>query len=342
MVRTILSLVSIALIAGCAKPTAPESLTPGSGGYSIVAKLSLPGSAQDIILHDTLAYIAQGEGGLAIVSVADPTRPKLLSLCFSGVRGYSYKLTRKDSIVFIAAGMFGINTINVANPYAPVHVVFTGGGGISTIDVAIFGTWLLETRGDAGIRFADIAETAPGFIDTRGTIFTPGYARGTTTTSDSTMLVACGEMGLTMYDLRDIGTYGGGPGYYDERKGYVDWIDLPGYAVHVRTMGERRIAFVACGTAGVQVVDFSDTTLRVIGEYATGGYAKEVAYSDERLYVTTEARGLQIFSVTNPALPRLIGIVETKYALGVEVDQDYVYVADQLEGLIVVRIPLSR
>lgn len=339
MIKSVFSLVCGVIIVGCARPTAPESLNPGSGGYSIVAELAVPGFAQDVILDDTLAYIAQGEGGLAIVSIADPAHPRILSVCFSGVRGYSYKLARKDSIVYIAAGAFGINTINVANPYAPAHIIFTGGSGISTTDVSIFGTWLLEARGEAGVRFADIAETEPGHIDTRGTIISPGYARATTTTADSTLLVACGEMGLAMYDIKDIGTYGGGPGFYDERKRYVDWIDLPGYAVHVRPMEDRRIAFVACGTAGVQVVDFSDTTLRVIGGYPTGGYAKEVAYSRGRLYVTTEARGLQIFSVADPAAPALLGVVETKYALGVDVNDSYVFIADQTEGLIVIKIP---
>jgi hypothetical protein len=77
----------------------------------------------------------------------------------------------------------------------------------------------------------------------------------------------------------------------------------------------------------------------VIGGYTTGGYAKEVAYSDGRLYVTTELRGLQIFSFENPGSPRLVGAVDTEFAMGLAVDQRYVYVADQDEGLIIISIP---
>ena len=340
MLKQILFLTLPVLIIGCAKPTAPESLTPGSGGYEIAARLVTPGYAQDLELNDTLIYVAQGEGGIAVVSVAVPTNPRLLSICYEATRGYSYKIARRDSIVFLATGGFGINTFNVGNPYAPVHMLHSGGAN-STNEVAIFGTWLLEAKGEAGIRFDDLSEVDPGYMNSKGTITTPGYAHGMTTLADSTLLVACGEMGLATYDLRDVGWYGGeGGGYYDTRKQYASWVDLPGYAVHVATMDNRRVAFVACGTAGVQVVDFSDTShLSVIGGYSTGGYAKEVAYSNGRLYVTTELRGLQILSVSNTGSLALIGVVETKYALGLAVSQHYVYVADQTEGLVVVKIP---
>jgi hypothetical protein len=327
------------LIVGCARPTAPELMNPGSGGYTVVAKLSTPGFAQDVDVIDTLAYVAEGEGGLAVISIADPTNPKLLSLCYMGVRGYSFKIARRDSIVFLATGGFGLNTVNVGDPYAPRFIWHTGNSA-STNEVAVFRDWLLEAKGEAGIRFSNVAELEPGYIDPRGSILTPGYAHGMVGLADSTLLVTCGEMGLAVYDLRDIGWYGGeGGGWYDERKERSGWIDLPGYAVHVAAMGSRRVAFVACGTAGVQVVDFSDSTLKVIGAYSTGGYAKELVYHNGRLYVTTETRGLQILSVEDPAAPRMIAVIETKNAFGVASDGHYVYVADQNEGFIIIKIP---
>jgi hypothetical protein len=76
-----------------------------------------------------------------------------------------------------------------------------------------------------------------------------------------------------------------------------------------------------------------------VGSYATGGYAKELTYANGRVYVTTELRGLQVLSVVNPSSPQLIGVIDTEYALGVTVDQHYVYVADEDEGLIIIAIP---
>lgn len=340
MLKKISPFVSCVLLFSCAKPTAPESLTPGSGGYAVVAKLQLPGYAADVDVNDTLAYVAEGEGGVAVVSVADRGRPRLLGICEDNrLRGYAYKLARKDSIVILAAGGFGINTVNVGSPTAPSFVQRVGGAN-SVVDLIVFGKWLIEGKSEDGVRFADLDESGvPGYVSYKGYLYSPGYAHGLATTRDSTLLVSSGEMGLTLYDLRDIETYAGGPGYYDERKGYASWIDLPGYAVSVALMGDQRIAFVACGTAGVQVVDFSDTTLNVIGSYPTGGYAKEVAYSNGRLYVATELRGLQVLSVVNPSNPVLVGVIDTEYALGLAVDQHYVYVADETEGLIIVAIP---
>ena len=79
--------------------------------------------------------------------------------------------------------------------------------------------------------------------------------------------------------------------------------------------------------------------MHVIGSYGTGGYAKEIKYDRGRLYVTTELRGLQILSVQNLSAPVLVGAIHTSFAVGLAVDQHYVYVADEADGLIIVAIP---
>ncbi|MBI5474145.1 MAG: hypothetical protein HY961_17555 [Ignavibacteriae bacterium] len=331
MFKLCCALLSCVIIAGCAKPNDPESLTQSSGGYAVVSKLATSAYAQDVEVKDSLAYIVQGEGGLLIVNVADRARPRIVASCQEGVRGYSYKLALKDSIVYVAAATFGVNVVNVRNPLSPVAVA-------SNIAIkpaksfSVFGDYLFTSISESGVKIADI--TVPSQPDIRGGIQNPGYAQALTTTQDSAyLLVACGEMGVALFDVRDMQ---GGFGYYPQ----VGWTDLPGYAVDVATMGNRPIALVACGRGGVQVVDFSDTAhVRVIGSYATGGYAKEIAYRNNRVYVTTELRGLQILSVDDPSSPKLIGVIDTEFALGLAVDQKYVYVADEEEGLIIISIP---
>jgi hypothetical protein len=336
MLKTVCSLLGCVLFLSCAKPTDPESLTPSSGGYAIVARLPMLGFAQDVEVKDTLAYVAQGEGGLAIVSIADRTNPRVISLCQENMRGSSQKIFRKDTIVYAVAGTSGVNVVNVSNPNVPAWVHRAGGSPNTSRDVEVLGEWWLHAVGSLGWQVGDIS-SSPMYPDIVSTIESPGYAQGMVTTVDSSLLITCGEMGLAIYDLRDIGQVGG---RYDTHTPPIAWIDLPGYAVDVDTMGSQRVAFVACGTAGVQVVDFSDTSnVRVVGSYATGGYAKEIACRDGRLYVTTELRGLQVLSVQNPAAPQLIGVVDTENALGLAVDQNYVYVADEGEGLIIIAIP---
>jgi len=97
---------------------------------------------------------------------------------------------------------------------------------------------------------------------------------------------------------------------------------------------------VACGTAGFTIIDFSDPEeLKIVSRYETGGYAKEILYKDGKVYMTTESRGLKIFDVRSVSAPVLIGTVKTEYAKGVDMDNNYIYVADEVEGLITISIP---
>jgi hypothetical protein len=162
----------------------------------------------------------------------------------------------------------------------------------------------------------------------------PGFAQSVCTSADSNFLfIACGEVGFTIFDISDF------------QDGYniypvVGWLDTPGFAEDVTIHPELPVAFLACGTGGLAIIDYSDTAnVKIIGSYNTGGYAKEVMYKDNKVFITTELRGLQIFDVTNLASPIRLGTVQTQYALSVAVDNNYVYVADEQEGLVVISRP---
>jgi len=145
--------------------------------------------------------------------------------------------------------------------------------------------------------------------------------------------VACGEMGFAIHDISYLI---GGQGEYT----LIGWTDTPGYSEDVVAHPTLPVAFLACGTGGFFIVDYSDSAnVKVIGSYSTGGYAKEVNYKNNKAYVTTGARGLQVFDVSNLSAPVLIGTVETELAMGLAVDDKYVYVADESEGLIIISIP---
>ena len=140
-------------------------------------------------------------------------------------------------------------------------------------------------------------------------------------------------MGFTIFDISDF------------QDGYniypiVGWLDTPGFTEDVTIHPELPFAFLACGTGGLVIADYSDTAnVKIVGSYSTGGYAKEVVYKDNKAYVTTGLRGLQIFDVSNLSSPVLIGTVETELAMGLALDDNYVYIADESEGLIIISIP---
>lgn len=324
-------LISIALGLGCAKPKDPESLKPDSGGYTIVGRYVTQGYAQDVIKSGHLAYITQGEGGLLIVDVSDPTNPVAVSTTTEDVRGYSTKILMKDSAVYISAGSFGVTVVNVINPYLPV-VTASNTSMKPSRGLFILGDYLFTAISELGVKIANISDVH--YPDPRATIETYGYANDMCTSLDSNLLlVACGEMGMQIFD---ISNFSSGLGTYPT----VGNCDTKGLAESITLSNTAPIAFMACGTAGLQIIDFSDTNnIFVAGSFSTGGYAKELIYENNKVFITTEGNGLQIIDVTDIHNPLLIGVVETEYALGLDIDQNYIYVADEDEGLIIIARP---
>jgi len=323
--------LSLAFLASCGTPNEPESIIGGDGGYKIVSKFTTSGYAQDVVVNDTLAYVTQGEGGLMIISITDRKAPKELATVFKELKGYSNKIAIKDSVVYISAGAFGVSVVDAANPINPLvtatNLALKPGKGFD-----INGNFLFTAVGEYGFKISEISY--PTQPDIRGETSTPGFASAVCVSADTNyLLVACGEMGFSLFNISELQS---GWGTYP----MTDWVDTPGYAEDVVDHPTLPYAFLACGTGGFFIVDYSDSAdVKIIGSYSTGGYAKEVVYKDNKAYVTTGMRGLQIFDVSNLSAPVRIGTVETDLAMGLAVDDEYVYVADEGEGLVIISIP---
>ncbi len=314
----------------CAKPYDPEVLNPNicTGGYSVAAIFSTPGYSQDVVKVDTLCYLTQGEGGLLIVNVKDALKPDSVSLLTENVRGYSTKIANKDSVIYIAAGSYGVTVINVADPYNPV-VTVSNLNMKPAKHILISGNYLFTSISEQGVKISEISY--PTQPDIRGVLNTRGYAQGTSISSDELKLfAACGEMGFSIFDISD---FQDGYGTYP----LIGWCDTEDYAESVVIDENRSLAFLACGKAGLQIVDYSNSSKpKIIGQYTIVDYAKELIYEDNKIYMTNEDRGLLIIDVSNASEPSLIGSVDSEKALGLDMDQNYIYVADEVQGLIIV------
>lgn len=327
----ILLIGGLAMLSGCGKPNDPEPIVVPDDGYEAVAKYATPGFAQDLVLHDSKLYVSQGEGGLLIVDVSDPEKPSVVSQLTEDVRGYSTKIAMKDSMVYLAAGSFGITAINVRDALNPV-VTVSNLNMKPARNLHIAGNYLYTAISEQGVKIAELSY--PGQPDIRGNLAAAGYATGITTTADTSRLfVTCGEMGLTILNIADFQD-----GYPDTK--VFGWCDTPGYAEDATLNESASLAFVACGTAGLQIISYADSAdIRIIGKLSPGGYAKELIYSDDKIYMTAEKSGLFVIDVSVPSAPELIGTVDTEYALGIAMDDRYIYLADEVEGLIVIPKP---
>jgi len=329
----IIGLFGLSLLISCGKPNHPESIVPDdtSGGYKIEKKITTAGYAQDVLLKDNLLYISQGEGGLLIMDVSDPLNPETVSMTVEHLQGYSNRLAMQDSILYISAGTNGTFVVNVSDPFAPFRVEVSSPFKPARV-VHVFRGYLFTSVSENGVKLSDISY--PSEPDPRGSISTPGYAYGMATTADSNyLMVACGEMGLSVYDIYKL-KEGFGP--YKQ----VGWCDTPGYAEEVAVDDARSLAFMTCGTAGLQIIDYSDTTnIHITGFYDGSGYAKSLIYKDQQVFIAAELSGLQVVDVSNPANPALIGEVDTDFAWALDMDENYIYLADDKEGVLVISIP---
>lgn len=326
----ILSLAFMLLIS-CGTPNDPESIIGGDGGYKIVSKYVTSGYAQDVVINDKLAFVAQGEGGLMIINIDNPHTPMELSTVAQELKGYGYKIENKDSVVYIAAGGFGVSVVDASNPAEPV-VTATNLAMKPAKSFEIMENFLFTAIGEYGFKVSDISY--PTQPDIRGETITPGFAQGICVSPDSNfLLIACGEMGFAVFDISELQN---GWGTYP----IFGWVDTPGYAEDVEVHPDLPYAFIASGTGGLIIADYSDSgNVKIVSSFSTGGYAKEVVYQEGKAYVTTELRGLQIIDVSNINSPSRIGTVETAFAMGLTVDDKYIYVADENEGLIIISIP---
>lgn len=324
-------LAGLMLLFGCGEPTDPEIIEPDdetTGGYKIVKEFQIPGYAQDVVKQGNYLYLAQGEGGLLIIDIGNPVEPQIVSSTSENVRGYSTKIEIVDSVVYLAAGTFGVSVLNVVNPETP-QVKATNLGIKPARNLHIMEKYLLTAISEQGVNVSNINN--PEFPDIRGGVQTPGYAYGLTTHDTTLLLIATGEMGLTTYNISD---FQDGYGQYP----LVDWCDTPGYAEAITINETESIAFMACGTAGLQVIDYSDTTnVHIVGSFDNGGYAKELIYKDNKIFMTAELSGLQVIDVSDYTQPYLIGELDTEFALGIDMDDQYIYIADEDQGLIVIK-----
>jgi hypothetical protein len=323
-------MIGLVWVMSCGKPHDPETITPDnvSGGYAIISRHVTAGSAQDVVVRDSLAYIAQGEGGLMIVDVKKPANPETVTILSQDVRGYSTRIVVNDSILYIAAGTFGVTAIDVGDPYQP-FVTASNLNMKPARNLFVIGDYLFVAVSETGIKIAEISY--PSQPDIRGGISTAGYSYGVITNADtSRLLVATGEMGLSIFDISD---FQNGYGVYP----LEGWCDTPGYAESVVVSDKDDIAFLACGDAGLQIIDYSDTlNVHIAGSLYHSGYAKALIYRSDRIYMAARRGGLQIIDVTDVTNPKLIGVVNTESAMGVDEKNGLIYLADEVEGLLII------
>jgi hypothetical protein len=115
-------------------------------------------------------------------------------------------------------------------------------------------------------------------------------------------------------------------------------ISIPGYANNVDVQGN--LAYVAAGSAGLQILDVSDRSApEIIGALDTSGTAIDVKIVGNFAYLADGASGLQIIDVSNPTEPSLSATIDTAdIAQDIAIQGDFVFVADGKSGIEIINV----
>lgn len=116
---------------------------------------------------------------------------------------------------------------------------------------------------------------------------------------------------------------------------------IPGYANHVAIEGNY--AYIAAGSAGLQIVDVSKPAApKIVAALALAGNANGIKVVGNTVYLAGGSAGLQIVDVTNPLAPALLGSVTTPGAAwNMVVAAGVAYVASDTAGLTLIDVTNS-
>jgi hypothetical protein len=113
----------------------------------------------------------------------------------------------------------------------------------------------------------------------------------------------------------------------------LSFVNIPGFTNNVDVSGN--FAYVAAGSAGLQVVDVSDrNNPRIVAAFDTPGNAQDVKVVGNTAFVADGSAGLQIIDITDPLNSSLLGAIDTPgNAQDVVVQGNLAFVADGSTGL---------
>lgn len=331
-INSIILLISAFAFFGCMSPNDPEQLTGTEVfGFKVLSKLPTPGYCEDACINNNLVYLAQGEGGLAIVDITNPSAPIIRKSLFQDLRGYSKKIAFKDNAVYLAAGSYGVSVVDATNPDNP-EVVATNLEMKPAKDVMVFGSFIFTAISEQGVKVADLSE--PTTPDIAGRVQTlPGYSRTNIMTKDSLLITSCGEMGFGITNMRNLKT---GRETFQTLK----WFNTGGYCEATAVTEDGKYLVAACGSAGLTIVDISNPMEpKLVSSLVTGGYANDILVYKDKVMLSSSNRGLQILSIADITNPKMLGTIPLNDITGITMNNQYVVATDENEGMVLIQLP---
>ncbi|MBL9134808.1 MAG: hypothetical protein JNK85_03020 [Verrucomicrobiales bacterium] len=309
-----------------------------------------------------IAYAAAASGGLILIDVADPRRMSRLGGRVT--RGPVYDVVVRGTTAFVADWGEGLSVFDVANPREPV-LLGTSGARTYSCGIALEGDVLALSDYRGNLSLFDVFDARNPKTLSGNYFFSAYNDRGNVVLADGFSFSVGGETNLVVTDCRDplrlskLGFSGLGSATgvavagdslfnVDPDRGLriFDRTKLPSRLPLIGSLKttaapsavatDGSLVCVGEGWDGLEIIDARQPTdPKLIAAVGTDGEVSALTLdSHNRLYVGQAGAPLQIWDLTSPASPSLLGSLDISgIAYGIDRAGDFVFLADGGAGL---------
>ncbi len=301
-VRSIFIVVALSAITGIA-------LAQASHNVQQIGLYDTPSQAMGVTISGNYAYVADYEGGLRVVDIANPNAP--FEVGSYDTPGLSWVVAVQGNYAYVA-DLYSLRVINIANPAVPFETGFFDMPGGDAYGVAVSGNYAYVANGSSGLRVVNITNPAAPFETGHYDI----TGAGNVVVSGNYAYLAAGTQGLRIVNIAN-------PSAPFE----VGFYDTPGSAHRVVVSGHY--AYIADYDQGLRVVNIANPSAPFeVGFCNTQDRARYVEVAGNCAYVGDNLGGLRLVNIFDPAHPVEIGYYVTPdRTIGIAVRGNIAYVA---------------
>jgi hypothetical protein len=255
---------------------------------SVVFAAQLPGECEALVADSSHLYAASGKAGLAVLTLGDPARPRLLAAL--KIPGYALSVARFGSLAALACADCGVSLVDLSDPARP-RLLSSFVPAESALAVTVAGNDLYVACGSAGVAVLDVSRPESPVVSYRLATPTPAYGLAR---RDTVVYALCGDSGALILNAANP--------HQPPQPVRMNWRGALAMQVH------GNLAAVACGWYGLWLVDVGNPAQPLAIRYLPlGAYAQDVALGEGLMSVAIAGGGVLRYDISQPARPVFLG-----------------------------------
>jgi hypothetical protein len=294
-----------------------------SAGFYFISDFYTPGMAYDVFVQGDHAFVADGEEGLRIINVKNPTYP--YSEGTFNTSGFAQGVFVSGNYAYLADGQNGLQIVDISDPSNPDSTGRFGTPGFAE-DVFVSGNYAYVADGGGGLQIIDV--TDPSHPDSAAQFIAGFSVKGVFISGDYAYLATVS--GLQIVDVSDP----------------TDPTSV-GFA-HTTYQGNRifvegHYTYLAALTDGLHIFDvyYPHSPVELDTIYNPGGKAHGVFVKDNLAYIAFEDEGVHVIDVSDPDRIEFVDRFDTEgKSFDLFVSNKIIYVADNY-SLVILRLSRS-